>query len=113
MSLQQNLSNFMNTIRLSRNQSITEFAEEIGVSRSEMQHILKGTCNPRIDTLKYIAKNLDVDPATLILPSYTEPQQDFALLLLRTLDAFLELPEDQQENDVYLFHQLILLMKKR
>lgn len=43
MSLQQNLSNFMNTIRLSRNQSITEFAEEIGVSRSEMQHILKGT----------------------------------------------------------------------
>lgn len=113
MSLQQNLSNFMNTIRLSRNQSITEFAEEIGVSRSEMQHILKGTYNPRIDTLKYIAKNLDVDPATLILPSYTEPQQDFALLLLRTLDAFLELPEDQQENAVYLFHQLILLMKKR
>ena len=107
MSLQQNLSNFMNTIRLSRNQSITEFAEEIGVSRSEMQHILKGTCNPRIDTLKYIAKNLDV------VPSYTEPQQDFALLLLRTLDAFLELPEDQQENAVYLFHQLILLMKKR
>ena len=55
MSLQQNLSNFMNTIRLSRNQSITEFAEEIGVSRSEMQHILKGTCNPRIDTLKSVS----------------------------------------------------------
>ena len=80
VSLQQNLSNFMNTIRLSRNQSITEFAEEIAVSSSEMQHILKGTCNPRIDTLKNISNTLDVDTANIFLLYYTTPRKVFSLI---------------------------------
>lgn len=110
--MQKNLSNFMNTVRLSRKQSISEFAKELGVSKSEMQHILDGTCNPRIDTIKRIAENLEVNAATLMLPSYTQDQQEFALLLLRTLNAFLNLPDEQQKEAMDLFYELMLIMKK-
>lgn len=112
MTLQRNLSNFMNAVRSSKKQSITEFAEEVGVLRSEMQQILKGTCNLRIDTVKYIADNLDVDPEAMLFPSYTESQQEFALLLLRTLDAFSRLPKEKQKDASFLFHDLILMMEE-
>ncbi|MFQ8602963.1 MAG: helix-turn-helix domain-containing protein [Anaerovoracaceae bacterium] len=112
MTLQRNLSNFMNAIRSSRKQSITEFAEEIGISRSEMQQILKGTCNLRIDTVKYIADKLNVDPLILLFPSYSKSQQEFALLLLNTLNAFSKLPKEKQDEAAKLFHKLILMMEE-
>ena len=97
VTLQQNLSNFMNAIRSSRKQSITEFANEIGISRSEMQQILKGSCNLRIDTVKYIADKLTVDPLILLFPSYSKSQQEFALLLLNKLFAFSKVPLEMQD----------------
>lgn len=112
VTLQRNLSNFMNAIRSSRKQSITEFAEEIGISRSEMQQILKGTCNLRIDTVKYIADKLNVDPLILLFPSYSKSQQEFALLLLNTLNAFSKLPKEKQDEAAKLFHKLILMMEE-
>jgi len=103
----------MNTIRLSRKQSITEFAEEIGISRSEMQNILKGTCNLRLDTIRYIADKLSIHPSVLLFPSYSGSQLEYALLLLQTIDVFSHLPEDQQTKAAELFHELILLLKSR
>lgn len=101
----------MNAIRSSRKQSITEFAEEVGISRSEMQQILKGKCNLRIDTIKYIANQLNVDPELLLFPPYSKPQHEFALLLLNTLSAFSKLPEEKQKEAARLFHELILMME--
>ena len=110
VTLQQNLSNFMNAIRSSRKQSITEFANQIGISRSEMQQILKGSCNLRIDTVKYIADNLKIDPALLLFPSYSEVQYEFALLILHILDTFSKIPKDKQTDAANNFHQLLLIM---
>ncbi|MFQ8602964.1 MAG: helix-turn-helix domain-containing protein [Anaerovoracaceae bacterium] len=107
--MQQNLSNFMNAVRMSRRKSIAEFSKEIGISKSEMQLILKGTCNIRIDTLKYIAQKLEVDPAILLLSDYSKSQYEFAILLLQTIDKFSKLPDNKREEAAELFNRLILL----
>lgn len=101
----------MNTIRFSRKRSIAEFSEEIGISRSEMQKILKGTCNPCINTVEYIADRLGVHPSVLLFPCCLHPQMEFALLLLQTLEAFSTLPQDQQQKAADLFYQLICIQR--
>ena len=55
MTLQKNMSNMMNAIRTSRKQSIAEFSEELGISRSSTQELLKGTGNPRMDTVEHLS----------------------------------------------------------
>lgn len=107
MTLQRNLSNFMNALRTSKKQSITEFSEDIGISRSEMQNILKGNCNLRLDTVKYIADKLDIDPAAFFLSPYSESQCELALLFLQTLDCFWDLPPEKQSEAAELFHKLL------
>lgn len=112
MTLQQHLSTYMNSVRLNRKQSINKFAEDSGVSRSSMQKILKGTCNSRIDTIKCIADNLDVNPEDMLFPPYDESHQEFALLLIRTLETFSNLPREKQENAASMFNDLILMMEE-
>lgn len=113
MNLQQNLSNFMNAIRSSRNQSITEFSRELGISRSEMQNILKGTCNPRLDTVCYIAEKLDVHASLLLFSSLSKSQLDYSLLLLKTLDCFCSIPYEKQKEASELFCKLLVLITQK
>lgn len=112
MFLQQNLSNYMNALRSSKKQSITEFSEEIGISRSAMQDILKGSCNLRMDTVQYIADRLDVNPSDLLCSPYSDKQMETVLTLLKTIDAFSNVPEPQREKAAALFHELILMMEE-
>lgn len=111
MTLQENLSNMMNAIRTSRKQSIAEFSEELGISRSSTQELLKGTGNPRMDTVEHIAGRLNVDPLTLLSCSYSEKQLESTLLLLKTIDAFSKLPDEKKLKFASLFQELILLME--
>ncbi len=113
VELQQNLSNYMKAVRLSRKKSITEFSEELGISRSELQNILKGTCNPRLDTISYIADKLNAHPSTLLLPPFSEPQQEFALSLLKTLDIFSDIPPEKQREAAELLCRLIMLLVEK
>lgn len=66
MNLQKNFSNNMNVIHGSHSKTLTEFAEELCISRSSLQDILRGKCNPRIDTVEQIARQLGMDPLTLL-----------------------------------------------
>lgn len=107
MLLQRNFSNAMTVIKTARKLSITDFSEEIGISRSSMQEILKGTCNPRISTIEYIADNLGVHPAGLLFPGCSNSQLEFSLILLQTLETFSDLPEDRQREAAELLCQLL------
>lgn len=111
MTLQKNLSKMMNAIRAGRKQSITDFSEELGISRSSMQGLLKGNANPRMDTVEHIATRLQVDPLSLLACPYSEPELECAFLLLQCVEAFSQLPEDKKLEAAALFHSLIKLMR--
>ena len=110
MTLQQNLSNTMKAIRSIRKISITEFSEEIGVSRSEAQGILRGTSNPRLDTIQCIADNLNIDPLVLI-SSFSETQLEVSLLLLKSFDFFSKLSSEEQKEATRLLNEFLCLIK--
>lgn len=66
MSLSSNFSKNLSSMRKSCNSTLTEFAEEISVSRSYLQSALKGSCNPTLDTVEHIAEKLQVAPDLLL-----------------------------------------------
>lgn len=95
MTICENLGNYLNQHRLSKGKSITKLSEELGISRSSLQSILKGTANPRSDTLEQIAAKLHVELAALlnsptdtaVLRLTEQQKQDLILLLERHDDS--------------------------
>ena len=89
MTICENLGNYLNQHRLSSGKSITTLSEELGISRSSLQAILKGTANPRSDTLEQIAARLNIDLSavkngamhTTVLQLTEQQKQDLILLL--------------------------------
>ena len=110
MTIQKNLSNIMRAIRESRKLSIMELSEELGISRSLLQDILKGNSNPRIDTIEHIADTLAINPLTLLSSTYTEEQLETSILLLKAIDAISKLPPEQRAKCASLFYELIIQM---
>ena len=113
MTIQKNLSNMMRAIRESRNVSITQFSEELGISRSSLQDLLNGKSNPRIDTVEHIAESLAINPLTLLSAAYSEEQLETAILLLETIEAISRLPTEKRIKCASLFHELILQMEPK
>lgn len=74
MAMCENLARRLNEIRKKRGLSITEFSEELDISRSSLQSILLCKGNPRTDTIEHIARKLGVSPISL-LSSQEEIQQ--------------------------------------
>lgn len=110
MSLSNNLSKNLNTIRENRNLSITDFADELCIARSSLQNILKGDCNLRMDTVNQISSQLNVDPLTLLQDPHTADQQDIAVLLLNCIEVFHRLPYQDRVKATELFVSLITLL---
>ena len=106
MTLQKNLSNTMNALRVSRRQSIAEFSEELGISRSSMQELLKGNGN----TIEHIAARLQMDPAALLSCSFSQGQMETALLLLQAIDTFSALSDEKRKRAAALLQELILII---
>ncbi|NLD20592.1 MAG: helix-turn-helix transcriptional regulator [Clostridiales bacterium] len=112
MTLHNNLSASLNSFREMRELSINEFSQEIGMSKSETQKLLKATGNPRLDTVEHIAENLEVNSEILISPTYSASDFNSSLLLLKTVDCITNLSKEDQERAAYLFHELISLFSK-
>lgn len=108
MALQKNLSDSMNLIRAKRQQSITEFSEELGISRSSMQEILKGTANPRIDTVEHIAKQLQMDPLILLSPENVHANP--VMPLVQTIQMISSMNPRQRQRFMALFAELVSII---
>ena len=67
-------------MRKSCNSTLTEFAEEISVSRSYLQSALNGSCNPTLNTVEHIAEKLQVSPDLLL--SFPKGSDEEALSLV-------------------------------
>ena len=108
MALQRNLSDSMNLIRAKRQHSITKFSEELGISRSAVQEILKGTANPRIDTVEHIAKQLKMDPLLLLSPKNVHVYP--VMPLAQTIQMISFLNQEQCHYFLALFMELVLML---
>ena len=80
MSLSSNFSKNLSSMRKSCNSTLTEFAEEISVSRSYLQSALNGSCNPTLDTVEHIAEKLQVSPDLLL--SFPQKQDEDTIPLV-------------------------------
>ncbi len=103
MAICKNLAQHLNEIRKERQLTISEFSEELGISRSSLQALLNGTGNPRADTIEYLAHQLHADTIWLLSAQKDEqslaqtltPQQLTHLLTL--LEHLTELLGDHHE----------------
>lgn len=66
MNLSNNFSRNLSLLRKVHGSTLTEFADEISVSRSYLQNVLNGSCNPTLDTVEHIAKELQIRPDLLL-----------------------------------------------
>ena len=107
MSSQENLSNLLNAVRKTRKLTITEFSEELDISRTSMQTLLSGKCNPRLDTVERIANHLKIDPALLVSSTFSEEQWQVIFYLFNGIDAFSDLTDERKHKAISLIHELL------
>ena len=108
--LKKNLGANIKRYRRQKGKSMEDFAEEICIARSTLQEMEAGRSNPRLDTLEVISKSLDVSPQLLLSsPSQIEMYaKEYALL--EQIQAFAQLPEQEQREFIEKFLRLAELL---
>ena len=109
MSLQENMAAVIQEAMKRENKSITEFSEELGISRNALYNYSKGQGNPTFSTLEHIAERMGIHPASLILGVFDLDQQETSRLLLDTIQSVAKLPEDKRLRFAELFLEMIQL----
>ncbi len=96
MTLHEILAGNLAAARKLRQKSLSQFAEELAISRSSLQDMLKGEGNPTLSTVELVASRLGLDP--LLLLSQSECGACAAFRLLRFFDWFRRLPAERQRE---------------
>ena len=106
MGAAEHLSANLIALRAGRQTSLVAFAEELGISKSTLQEIEKGS-GTTLGTLEQIARSLNVSPALLLseTPSQTAP----LFSLLHRMEWFSRWPEEDQLRFLGLLEALIAL----
>lgn len=86
MTMQSNFCNYIKTVRKAEKMTLSALSAELQISRSQLQEILRGNANPRMDTIEHIARRLDIDPIQLLTCSYAEEQLRVAVPLLHLIE---------------------------
>lgn len=79
-SQEENVGTHIRGIRLRRQLSLTELSRRVGVSKSMISQIERGTSNPSLTVLRAIARELDVPLFTLFV------EKDLGSALVRRAD---------------------------
>jgi len=109
MSLQENMAAFIRAAMRSQHKSLTEFSDELGISRNALYNYLHGKGNPSVATLEHMAQNLGVDPASLVLGLFDLDRREITLLLLDTIQGVAELTEEKRLRFAELFLEMVKL----
>lgn len=107
MSIIKNVSSTMQKHRESKNMSLSELAEEIGIPISSVQCYLKGTADLRATTIELLAEKMNIPLIEMI--SGPTPEWERAENVFRAAREFSDLPKEKQEQGVQLFYQLVTL----
>ena len=109
MSLQENMAAVIQEAMRRNNKSLSEFSEELGISRNALYDYSKGEGNPTFSTLEHIAKKMGIHPAALVLGVFDRDRQEISHLLLDTVQSVSELPEEKRARFAELFLEMVKL----
>lgn len=102
MELKQNLSRNLKALRNMSNQSLTDFAEEIGIGKTTLCDIEKG-CSSSLDTVDTISKHLNL-PSVALLSDLDSPESlKISVQLLKGMSWFQDLSSERQTKIVQHF----------
>jgi len=108
--IQKNIAQALRRSMESRQKTLTEFSEELNISKTAVRQYLHGTANPRADTLTMLADSLGITPAELITGE--PPGWSKAALLLHAAQEIGPLPPEQQREAVRLFLALVAVFSE-
>ena len=94
MSLNEGLAATIRTVMKQKRMTLTEFSEELGISRAALHDYIRAKGNPSAATIEHIARQMGVSTAALF--AGTEEQREIVLLLLDTIQEIAELPEEKR-----------------
>ena len=109
MDLNKNFSTILNIIKSERQKSMTEFSEELEISRSALQEYLSGSGNPNLTTIEHIAQKLNVSPCFLLLGDFKDEQLSAFLKMIDVLSLLSDLPVEKRKRFVELLFEMISL----
>lgn len=105
MLIKENIAKFLRRYKETRDLTVSEMAEELGIAKSIIMEYLNGVGNPRADTLELIAEKCEV-PVTEII-SAQPPGWERAEIALQAARLFGSLPPEQRDRAVTLFLSLV------
>ena len=88
---------------------MTEFSEELEISRSALQEYLSGSGNPNLTTIEHIAKKLSVSPYFLLLGDFNEEQLNVFMKMIDVLSFVFDLPSEKRKKFAELLFEIISL----
>lgn len=88
----------LRAIRLSRKQSLEDFAKEVGIGKTTLIQIEKGAYNITLCTLEIIAESLGMSPLDLLTPSESHGQFTTTMILFKGLETYARLTAFEKQE---------------
>ena len=109
MDLNKNLATVLSIMKSERQKSMTEFSEELEISRSALQEYLAGSGNPNLTTIEHIAQKLNVSPYFLLLGDFNDEQLGAFMKMIDILSLVSDLPSEKRKRFAELLFEIISL----
>ena len=108
MKIRENIAAILKLEKEARHMTLTEFAEFLQISRSQLQALMNQTANPRIGTIEHLADRLGISVEALIGTTFTGKLSAAITVIL----GIIKLPEYLPEpNRTVLTKLLIKFMR--
>lgn len=109
MNLNKNFAAILNIIKSERQKSMTEFSEELEISRSALQEYLSGVGNPNLTTIEHIAQKLGISPYFWLLGDFSGEQLSAFLKMMDIFSLLSDLPPEKRKRFAELLFEMISL----
>lgn len=98
MGIQHNMATVIRMIMQQRQKTLSEFSEELEISRSALQSYLREEGNPSIATVEHLARKLEIDPAVLITGVFEPDQTKIILAMFEVIRDVADLPAEKKQQ---------------
>ena len=98
MAMCDNISRKLKEIKEARGVSVTEFSEQLEISRSSLLALLNCKGNPRTNTIEHIAQKLQIDPIVLLAePAAVQKEERLQEVTDQLLAKIIEMIGEEDE----------------
>lgn len=109
MEVQKNMATIIRALKQQRGLSLTEFADELEISRSALQEYLSGTGNPTLTTVEHLAHKLGIPLAALVSGAFSADQFSVLMTLLDLFHLLSGLSPHQRHQFIELLQGMLAL----